>query len=201
MSCSPFDVLFPNATSTFPFKNNVNWVMKLSSKLESVLEYLDTNKSNFSFVVDATGSASFAVGTNTSEADLFELLTKSVKVLLKGFIDNYMNGVPGSKDLITLVTLNPGYLFFEIVLDITSGDTPGTITIPFPALPTPKNICGYMGAGTKPIDPADFNGTEIYSSIEVGVLTALTQSLLTLDIPTLVITMLVLTQQTTKKTM
>jgi hypothetical protein len=172
--------------------------MKLSSKLESVLEYLDTNKSNESFSVDSTGNGSFGVGPNTSQADLFDLLTKSVKVLLKGFIDNYVASAPNSKDLITLVTLNPGYLFFEIVLNITSGDTPGTITIPFPALPTPKNTCGYMGAGTKPIDPVDFEGTEIYSSINVGVLTVLTQALLSLDIPTLVITMLVLTQQSTE---
>jgi hypothetical protein len=199
MSCSPFDLFFPNAETTFPFKNNVNWVMKLSSKLESILEYLDANKSDFSFSVNVTGSDSFGAGPNTSQADLFELLTLAIKNLLKNFIDNYVAGAPNSKELISLITLNPGYLFFEIVLDITSGDTPGTITIPFPALPTPKNICGFMGAGKKPIDPADFDGTEIYSSINVGVLTVLTQALLSLDIPTLVITMLTLTQEAVGK--
>jgi len=173
--------------------------MKIQSKLESVLEYVDTNKANFTFSGDATGSSSFAVGPNTSEADLFELLTLAVKNLLKGFSDNYVAGAPKSQDLVSLVTLNPGYLFFEIVLNITSGDTQGTITIPFPALPTPKNSCGYMGAGTKPIDPSVFNGTVVYSSIKTGVSVCLTQALLTLDLPSLVITMLALTQEATGK--
>jgi len=173
--------------------------MKIESQLESNLKYFDSGKSDDTFTVDVTGSSSFGVGQNTSEADLFELLTLAVKNLLKNFIDNYVGGAPKSQDLITLVTLNPGYLFFEIVLNITSGDTPGTITIPFPALPTPKNTCGYMGAGTKPIDPSVFNGSVVYSSIQTGVLVSLTQALLTLDIPTLVITMLTLTQEAVGK--
>ena len=197
MSCSPFD-LFPNAKTTFPFKNNTNWVMKISSEIESVLEYLNTNQSNSSFQVAATGSTSFGAGPNTSQADLFELITLAIKDLLKNFIDNYLAGVPESQDLVSLVTLNPGYLFFEIILNINS-DTPVKITIPFPALPTPKNICGYMGAGTKPIEPSTLDDVVIYSSIQTGVLVCLTQLLLTLDIPTLVITMLTLTQESVGK--
>ena len=199
MTCSPFDLLFPNAPTTFPFRNNVNLVMKLSSKLESILKYFDANKSDFSFDASSTGSTSFSVGPNTTQIQLFELLTQAVKDLLKNFIDNYMNSVPKIEDLVSFVTLMPGYLTFVIELDVTSGDKQGKILIPFPAYQTPSSSCGDDSASRKPIYPSDFNGIVVYTSIQTGVLVSLTQAFLSLDIPSLVITMLTLTQEATGK--